>query len=226
MNSQLINCKTCGKEMAKNAKVCPSCGAKNKKPIYKKWWFWVIIVILLIIIIPAIGGDNEPTLSSTTPSSANPTLDADATTADVPEETTVSEPASVEEFKIGDSVEYKDIRLTVTRTEISNGSDYNKPDEGKEFIHIYLKIENIGDGKLDVGPLDYKIQTSNGQLLGYDLAAAIDVEENQLDSLELMKGGSVEGIIGFSVPTDDNGLILHYYNNYFSEDAAIMINLN
>lgn len=47
MANKLIHCKTCGAEMASNAKTCPQCGAKNKKPIYKKWWFWVLIVIII-----------------------------------------------------------------------------------------------------------------------------------------------------------------------------------
>lgn len=52
MNGKLKSCPVCGKEMAANAKICPSCGAKNPKPIYKKWWFWV----LLVLIIGGIGG--------------------------------------------------------------------------------------------------------------------------------------------------------------------------
>ena len=41
----LITCKTCGAEIAKSAKICPSCGAKNKKkPIA------LILIIVAIII--------------------------------------------------------------------------------------------------------------------------------------------------------------------------------
>lgn len=56
---KMIQCKTCSKEIALNAKTCPSCGVKNKKPFYKKVWFWV----LALIIIGAMGsGDsNDPT---------------------------------------------------------------------------------------------------------------------------------------------------------------------
>lgn len=45
--SKIIACKTCGAEIAASAKSCPHCGAKNSKPIFKKWWFWVIIVIFI-----------------------------------------------------------------------------------------------------------------------------------------------------------------------------------
>lgn len=43
--------------IASNAKVCPNCGAKNKKPFYKAVWFWVIVVI--VIIAAAGGGSGE-----------------------------------------------------------------------------------------------------------------------------------------------------------------------
>ena len=46
---KLINCKVCGNEMAKSAKSCPSCGAKNKKPFYKKWWLWGILIVIVIV---------------------------------------------------------------------------------------------------------------------------------------------------------------------------------
>ncbi len=47
MADKITSCKTCGAEMAASAKVCPKCGAKNKKPFYKKWWFWVLAVIII-----------------------------------------------------------------------------------------------------------------------------------------------------------------------------------
>lgn len=74
MANKLIHCKTCGAEMASNAKTCPQCGAKNKKPIYKKWWFWVLIVIIIGGIV---NGDNrikkDPALTSDTPSTSTDT---------------------------------------------------------------------------------------------------------------------------------------------------------
>lgn len=59
MNEKLKNCPVCGKEMAASAKVCPSCGAKNPKPIYKKWWFWVLLVLIIGGIGGAAGGGNK-----------------------------------------------------------------------------------------------------------------------------------------------------------------------
>ena len=53
--SKMTQCKSCAKEIATSAKSCPGCGAKNKKPIYKRVWFWVIAII---IVIGATGGSD------------------------------------------------------------------------------------------------------------------------------------------------------------------------
>lgn len=58
--AKIVKCKTCGAEIAKSAKVCPKCGAKQKKHIV----LGVILVIFGIMLISAaIGGgsdDGEP----------------------------------------------------------------------------------------------------------------------------------------------------------------------
>lgn len=59
--SKMIECKTCGKEIAKNAKSCPGCGAKNKKPIFKRWWFIVIVLIVIIAAVSSGGSKNNQT---------------------------------------------------------------------------------------------------------------------------------------------------------------------
>ena len=64
MSEKMTKCKSCGNDLALSAKTCPSCGAKNKKPIFKKWWFWLIIVIVLIGIVSASGGDDSSSSSS------------------------------------------------------------------------------------------------------------------------------------------------------------------
>ena len=92
MKEKMITCKACGEEIAKSAKSCPKCGAKNKKPIFKKWWFWVIILILIFAAVGS-GGDGGDVSSSNQ------------------NDTSVSEPASTEtkepEENSNVSIEYK-----------------------------------------------------------------------------------------------------------------------
>lgn len=64
--SKMKLCKTCGKEIAKKAKSCPYCGAKNKKPIYKRVWFIILCAILAIIIVGCVAGGSDDDSSSST----------------------------------------------------------------------------------------------------------------------------------------------------------------
>ena len=59
---KMKQCKTCSKEIAVNAKSCPECGAKNKKPVYKKPWF---IVVAFFLIIGALGGSGSDESTTT-----------------------------------------------------------------------------------------------------------------------------------------------------------------
>ena len=58
--SKMTKCKSCGGDIASSAKRCPSCGAKNKKPIYKRVWFWILVVVLLIAIFGFIASKVNP----------------------------------------------------------------------------------------------------------------------------------------------------------------------
>ena len=62
--SKMINCKSCGAEIASSAKSCPKCGAKNKKPIWKRWWVWILAVIILFAAIGSVGGNSNTNNSS------------------------------------------------------------------------------------------------------------------------------------------------------------------
>lgn len=59
--AKIIKCKTCGADIASNAKSCPGCGAKNKKPFYTKWWFWFVVIVFIGA---AAGGGSSSTTTS------------------------------------------------------------------------------------------------------------------------------------------------------------------
>lgn len=89
--SKISVCKNCGNPLPEKATVCPSCGAKNKKPIYKKWWFWVVIVLIVAGIISNRG--NESVSSDNLPSSlVSSGAEKDATSGDAPSANESDEP--------------------------------------------------------------------------------------------------------------------------------------
>ncbi len=63
--AKMKKCKTCSKEIAINAKLCPECGDRNKKPIYKRAWF---MVLAFILVLGAMGSPDseDSTVSDTT----------------------------------------------------------------------------------------------------------------------------------------------------------------
>lgn len=61
--SKIVKCKSCSADIDSSIKFCPQCGAKNKKPLYKKWWFWIIV--LLVIIAIGITNNNDKTNNKT-----------------------------------------------------------------------------------------------------------------------------------------------------------------
>jgi RNA polymerase subunit RPABC4/transcription elongation factor Spt4 len=56
-------CKNCNTELVGKSNVCPTCGAVNKKPIYKRVWFWILILIV-ICGIGLSGGDDTDSADS------------------------------------------------------------------------------------------------------------------------------------------------------------------
>ena len=64
------NCKNCGAEISSKAYVCPSCGAKNKPPVYKRVWFWILVIIILSPIISSVFVSNSESNSENTSASS------------------------------------------------------------------------------------------------------------------------------------------------------------
>jgi len=72
MAAKMMKCKACGEEIAVSAKSCPKCGAKNKKPFYKKVWFWVIILVVVIAIAGSSGSNSSTDSGADNSNSSNP----------------------------------------------------------------------------------------------------------------------------------------------------------
>lgn len=58
-NPKMVMCRNCNTEIAANVKKCPACGAKNKKPFYKKWWFILFVIIVIIAVVGSLGGNDS-----------------------------------------------------------------------------------------------------------------------------------------------------------------------
>ena len=94
MAKKLITCKYCGSEIASNAKACPKCGAKNKKPIFKKWWFYVLAAFIVVGIFGSQSNDTSESKSGPEPSA---TISSDTNQSEEKIEEELSTPTSTPE---------------------------------------------------------------------------------------------------------------------------------
>jgi len=145
--SKLIKCKTCGAEIAKSARNCPGCGAKNKKPIYKKWWFWLIIVIICVAV--AGGGADEEAdkkigeVTATETQMPNPTQGTNAGETTQPSATSTPIPVKTM-YQVGDILLDGDMKIVYMSSGIyQEENEFLQPSNGMQYIYIQLAFENL-----------------------------------------------------------------------------------
>lgn len=200
--AKLIKCKSCGNEIASNAKACPKCGAKNSKPFYKKIWFWVLVVI----IIAAIGGSgsNKPKLVS----------------EDKPIVTKEEKSSKTEVFNIGDTIELDKFKITVNEVKTTNGSEFIKPQEGNEFLYVDATIENISDKEQTVSSvLMFKVVDKDGRAMKQTI---VENANGQLDGT-IGPGRKMTGEYVVEVPKDATGLELQFDSSLGGNQVVVKL---
>lgn len=180
---KLKKCKTCGAQIAKSAKVCPSCGAKQHKGV--NFLVGLICFIAVIAIISTLGKKSEPEKVGEQPdqaaSSDNATVETNKT------------------FGVGDQVKLNDIIVTLTEVKNSDGSEYNHPGDGNEYVLCSFTIENNSQKDIAVSSLvsfeTYVDDYTTSMSLSAQLAAD---GEKQLDGT-IAAGKKMNGVIGYEV---------------------------
>lgn len=200
--AKLINCKSCGNEIASNAKACPKCGAKNSKPFYKKIWFWVLVVIIIAAI--AGSGSNKPKLVS----------------EDKPIVTKEEKSSKEEVFNIGDTIELDKFKITVNEVKTTNGSDFIKPQEGNEFLYVDATVENISDKEQTVSSvLMFKVVDKDGRAMKQTI---VENANGQLDGT-IGPGRKMTGEYVVEVPKDATGLELQFDSSLGGNQVVVKL---
>lgn len=112
--TKLKKCNTCSNEIATNATYCPKCGAKNKKPIYKRWWFIAIVVFIMINVYININSEKYRESYQNQPVSLNETVES-------------NKPVESND-KFESAYHYNNNGLELKSTDIINEDDFNYTD--------------------------------------------------------------------------------------------------
>lgn len=181
MSNKIKQCKVCGKDIATSAKACPYCGAKNKKPIYKRWWFILLAILIVLSIIGSLGGTDTdtPTDAPAKVEEKEPEIEYTEYTVDELIKDLNKNAASAKDKYDGQHVEltgklssvdsdgrYFGIKPSETGIWFENVTCYIKKKDQEER----LKEMEVGDTITVKGKI-----TDVGEILGYDL---------HLDSIE------------------------------------------
>ena len=223
MSKKMIPCRTCGEEIAANAKVCPHCGAKNKKPIYQRWWLWAVVIVAAIAAFGGTGGkdktekEREPqTVSApeTVPAQARAEEQAaqaetDETELDEPEQ---ENPAMEDTLiRVGDAVMDGELKITyVASGEYEEENQLLRPEEGNKYIFLRLAFENTGTSDRTASALSFECYAD-----GYAADSYYGGEDGL--SATLSAGRSTVGNVYFEVPADAENIEVEYETNVFTQ---------
>lgn len=154
-----------------------------------------VVAVLAIGVIGSVmggGSDDKPKKVDT------------AVSAEAKKDSTEEKEEEQKVFAVGDSVESKDITITLVSATESAGTDIIKPDDGKEFLILNFDIQNNSKSDIAISSItcfeaycdDYSL---NQDIIGLQAPEAKD--QGQLDG-SVAAGKKMNGVIVYQVPTD------------------------
>lgn len=170
---------------------------KKRKPFYKRWWFIVLVIIIVIGVISS-GGEKD------TPKKVE--KESTQTTSNIVEET--SQEDEKDFFYVGDVVETEKVRATITGIEKSVGSDFNKPEEGHEYVFVNMTIENISDKEMTISSVFSFDAYVNDVAINEDLLA--QTEAGKTMNGTIAPGKKLVGKLAYELPKDWEQLEIHF----------------
>lgn len=195
---KMTKCKTCGADIAKSAKVCPACGAKQKKPV-------VLIVIAVFIAIgiigAALGGDSPEKVGDT------------GTNSTTTQQT---------EFAVGDVVSLKDIEVTFVSCNESSGKGYYTPDSGNVFLFCEFAIENKSSKDISVSSIMSFEAYVDDYSTNMSMTGTLAADKGQMDGT-VAAGKKMSGVIGYEVPADWKTLEIRFTPDFWSGNDITFI---
>ena len=181
-DGKMKKCHVCKEEIAASAKVCPKCGAKQKK----KKWIYILAAVVLLGAIGAVFGNNDD--------------DSSSTSSEV-----------VQNYKVGETFTTKKFEITVTnvskRRSVGDTFWNETASEGAVYVAVQWKYKNITDQPINSFSFpELKLVSPKGVEYEIDSAATIafssQVNQNEKVISDLNPGITVKAADVFEVASD------------------------
>lgn len=130
--------------------------------------------------------------------------------------------SKVETFKVGDTIQTKDFKITVNKVETAEGGEFVKPKDGNEFIKADITIENTSKEEQNVSSMImFKVVDKDGR--SYNQAIVED-QNGQLDG-KVAPGRKMTGEYVVEVPKGATGLQLEFDSSLLNS-GQVIVDLN
>lgn len=224
-NPKMVYCRNCNNPMPENAVVCPACGARNKKPFFKKWWFILLALIVVVGLIGSIGGgsdklDSTPEVKVEAPVVTEPTQAPVQIEEAVP--TMVVEPtkSALQKYAIGETVNVDDLQIVINEVKEIPGTQYFEPEEGKRFILVDLTLDNLGSDDFIVSSLlFFALKDDTGQEYSISISGLTASEGKSPDGT-IIPGDKLRGQLVYEIPIEASGLVLIFEPNLLGSSSV------
>jgi Telomeric repeat-binding factor 2. len=146
---------------------------------------------------------------------------AGCTTVDIPKknsETSQAAQSTAEEYTIGDTAVFKDIKITAEEI-IKNEPEYLKADEGKKYIAVKFTIENISSEDQNVSSMIMFNSYSDGVKLDYSFGATSGLD-GSLDG-SISAGKKMIGYYGAEVDENAEKLEIEVNSGFLTVGKAV-----
>lgn len=110
---------------------------------------------------------------------------------------------------------HRDTVMMVSYSE-NEGSEYNKPTDGNEYVMVEFEIVNNSENEITVSSALSFDGYADDYALNYSFAAMVENEtSNQLDGT-IAPGKKMDGMVGFEVPKDWKTMEIHFKDDVWS----------
>lgn len=125
-------------------------------------------------------------------------------------------------FKVGETAESNDIEITLISYKESQGSEFNNPSSGNEFVLAQFEIVNNSDSEIAVSSLLSFDAYADDYALDYSVGALVENEEGQLDG-SIAAGKRMKGWVGWEANTNWKEIEIHFTEDFWNNNKFIFL---
>ena len=198
-------CKSCGKVIAKKAKVCPYCGVKNKKPIFKRVWFWLLIIVVIAIFFISIGSSDSSNGNSVS-KSGKTAATTDPVVGDQTDFTTLGTGGIAKKNGV-----YIGLKYVKEEAALPTALGTEEVGSGNVAILAFFEFLNGTDSVVTISPSDISCYADGTQLEDVETYIKVEADgEIQFDTAELDAGCQLVSVEDFEAPAGWTELKFYY----------------